>query len=81
MQSLLLFLLMLGTVSAGYLRGEFWGLLNETDPSEQNRIVGGDVPGDRDYRFFVSLRFRDHHWCGGTLLPGGEWVLTGEHLV
>jgi len=47
--------------------------------SIDNKIVGGrEVENDEDYPWQVSLRDREGHFCGGSLI-NNRWVLTAAH--
>ncbi len=45
----------------------------------QGRIVGGRPADEGEWPFAVSLNAGLSHYCGGSVLPGGEWVLTAAH--
>lgn len=50
-------------------------------PRRQGRIVGGQAAEEGAWPYAVSLNAGSSHYCGGTVLPGGEWVLTAAHCM
>ncbi len=53
---------------------------NDRDKA-QARIVGGNDANPMTAGWQVSLRFRGDHFCGGSLIFDGSWVLTAAHCV
>nr|ACE75318.1 chymotrypsin-like protein [Glyptapanteles indiensis] len=46
----------------------------------QERIVGGEATTAEEYPYVVSLRFRDKHICGGTIVSN-RYILSAAHCL
>ena len=50
------------------------------DPPITMKIVGGEVARSHSWSWIVSVRFRDTHFCGGTIL-NERFVITAAHCL
>ncbi|XP_068981423.1 chymotrypsin-2-like isoform X2 [Bombus flavifrons] len=48
--------------------------------NEVPKIVGGSVAEDGQYPYQASLRYKNRHFCGGSIL-NERWVLTAAHCL
>lgn len=46
----------------------------------EGRIVGGDDASPGQFPYQISLRIKDSHTCGGSIIDN-EWILTAAHCV
>ncbi|XP_032678949.1 chymotrypsin-2-like [Odontomachus brunneus] len=55
------------------------GLSAET-PDQNPKIVGGSAASEGQFPYQASLRVRNRHFCGGSII-GDQWILTASHCL
>lgn len=57
-----------------------FGALQIVRADEEGKIVGGQKADDGAFPHQVSLRRKNRHFCGGSII-NEHWILTAAHCI
>lgn len=62
-----------------HLRNRFFYFV-ESNPTYNSKIIGGTNADIKDFPYQLSLRFKDKHGCGASIISS-KWALTASHCM